>query len=126
LRNETQQKTTKIFVSHLDKSMKLQELTPFLLALNRAEKTEAIALLAASLAWPGIEKTRGVCGGDARVAGTRIPVWLLVAYRQDDASDPDLLEAYPNLTASDLSNVWVYAENHPEEIAGAIARNESD
>ena len=106
--------------------MKLQELTPFLLALNRAEKTEAIALLAASLAWPGIEKTRGVCGGDARVAGTRIPVWLLVAYRQDDASDPDLLEAYPNLTASDLSNVWVYAENHPEEIAGAIARNESD
>jgi uncharacterized protein (DUF433 family) len=49
-----------------------------------------------------------------------------VAYRQDGASDADLLEAYPNLTASDLSNVWVYAENYPEEIAGAIARNESD
>jgi hypothetical protein len=45
--------------------MKLQELKPFLLALNRAEKTEAIALLAESLAWPGIEKTPGVCGGDA-------------------------------------------------------------
>ena len=113
-------------VWHLDKSMKLQELKPFLLALNRAEKTEAIALLAASLAWALIEKTPGVCGGDARIAGTRIPVWLLVAYRQDGASDADLLEAYPNLTESDLGNVWVYAENHPEELAAAIARNESD
>ena len=108
------------------KSMKLQELKPFLLALDRAEKTAAIALLAESLAWPGIEKTSGVCGGNARIAGTRIPVWLLVAYRQDGASDADLLEAYPNLTQSDLANVWVYAESHSEEIAAAIALNESE
>lgn len=76
------------------------------------------------LAWPGIEKTSGVCGGDARIAGTRIPVRLLVAYRRDGASHSDLLEAYADLTESDLGNVWVYAENHSEEIEAAIALNE--
>ena len=32
--------------------------------------------------YPTIEKTTGVCGGAARVAGTRIPVWQLVAARE--------------------------------------------
>ncbi|NEO64576.1 MAG: DUF433 domain-containing protein, partial [Moorea sp. SIO4G2] len=31
--------------------------------------------------WTGIEKTPGVCGGDARIANTRIPVWVLVQAR---------------------------------------------
>ena len=30
----------------------------------------------------GIESTAGVCGGDARIAGTRIPVWTLEHYRR--------------------------------------------
>jgi uncharacterized protein (DUF433 family) len=28
----------------------------------------------------GIESTAGVCGGDPRIAGTRIPVWTLEPY----------------------------------------------
>ena len=30
----------------------------------------------------GIESTPGVCGGDPRIAGTRIPVWTLEQYRR--------------------------------------------
>ena len=30
----------------------------------------------------GIESTPEVCGGDPRIAGTRIPVWTLEQYRR--------------------------------------------
>ena len=33
-------------------------------------------------AWPGIEKTPGVCGGAACIVRTRIPVWVLENYRR--------------------------------------------
>ena len=71
-----------------------------------------------------IERTPGVCGGDARIAGTRIPVWLLVAYRKDGVAEERLLEFYPSLTLADLSAAWWrYAENR-EEIERAILEQE--
>ena len=47
--------------------MTLQSLEPQLLALSQNEKTQAIQILAQSLGnpWRGIQKTLGVCGGDA-------------------------------------------------------------
>lgn len=61
--------------------MTLQQIQPQLLALSSAEKAQAIQLLVASLdeAWPGIEKTPNVMGGDACIRETRIPVWLRVS-----------------------------------------------
>ncbi len=52
----------------------------------------------------GIEKTPGVCGGDARIAKTRIPIWVFVEAHRLRYSDADLLTSYPTLTAIDLSN----------------------
>jgi len=52
-----------------------------------------------------IEKTPGICGGDARVRNTRIAVWLLVGYRKDGVSE------------------WYYAEHH-EEIEAALREQE--
>jgi len=59
--------------------MTLKDLEPQLLALSLTEKAQAIQLLVQSLSnvWQGIEKTSGVCGGDARIANTRIPIWSL-------------------------------------------------
>jgi len=71
-----------------------------------------------------IEKTPGVCGGAARVAGTRIPVWQLVQARILGASEAQLLIDYPRLKAVNLVDAWAYAENHPREIAAQIQRNE--
>jgi len=62
-----------------------------------------------------IEKTEDICGGDARIANTRIPVWLLVGYRLDGVTDERLLDFYPTLTLGDLSAAWwYYAQNGPE------------
>ncbi|GGA28336.1 DUF433 domain-containing protein [Okeania sp. KiyG1] len=106
--------------------MKLKDLEPQLLALTPAEKLQAIQLLAHSLAniYSGIEKTPGVCGGDACIVGTRIPVWVLVNYGNLGVSDAELLKCYPSLRISDLENAWVYAEANTEEIKRAIQENE--
>jgi len=108
--------------------MTLKELEKQLLALSTGEKTQAIQLLVQSLSntWKGIEKTPGVCGGDARIAKTRIPIWSLVNYRHLGANDGRILQDFPHLTAADLANAWAYTDAHPEEIEAAIARNEED
>ena len=71
-----------------------------------------------------IEKTPGVCGGDARIASTRIPVWLLVGYRKDGVTDNRLLEMYPSLTLGDLSAAWWYYAEHYDEIEQSIREQE--
>ncbi|NEP48374.1 MAG: DUF433 domain-containing protein [Moorea sp. SIO3C2] len=105
--------------------MTLREIKSQLLALSLTEKAQAIQLLQeASNIWTGIEKTPDVCGGDARIANTRIPVWVLVQARNLGSSEVDLLQNYPTLSASDLANAWVYANAHPEEINQAIQDND--
>ncbi|MCU0544973.1 MAG: DUF433 domain-containing protein [Oscillatoriaceae cyanobacterium Prado104] len=106
--------------------MTLKELEKQLLALTPGEKTQAIQLLVQSLSntWQGIEKTPGVCGGDARIANTRIPIWVLVEARRIGYSEADLLESYPTIGAADLANAWAYAEAYSDEIELAIKEND--
>ncbi|MBD2258494.1 DUF433 domain-containing protein [Pseudanabaena sp. FACHB-2040] len=107
--------------------MTLQDLQPYLLALSPAEKAQAVQLLVQSLSgtWTGIEKSPGVVGGDACIVGTRIPVWDLVHYRRLGASDAQILEAYPQLTATDLANAWAYDTVFTDEVEAAIRQNEA-
>lgn len=102
--------------------MLLEELETQLLALTPTEKAEVIRLLAQSLnnSWPGITKTPDVCGGDACIAKTRLPVWLFVSLRRQGSSDAELLQFYPQLNAANLVNVWTYAEANSEEIETAL------
>jgi uncharacterized protein (DUF433 family)/antitoxin component of MazEF toxin-antitoxin module len=67
-----------------------------------------------------IEKTPNVCGGDARIADTRIPIWLLVLKRQRGQSDAAVLHSYPTLTQATLDAAWEYYREHPVEIEQAI------
>jgi uncharacterized protein (DUF433 family) len=107
--------------------MTLKELKQQLLALKPNEKVQIIQLLAQSLGsnWQGIEKTPRVCGGEACIANSRIPVWVLVEARQLGYSDVDLLTSYPTISATDLAHAWVYAEAHADEIELVIERNEA-
>lgn len=70
-----------------------------------------------------ITKKEGVCGGDACVEGTRIPVWTLVEFRKAGAEDADLLEWVPTLTQEGLDAVWAYYNDHPIEIDSTIRDN---
>jgi uncharacterized protein (DUF433 family) len=72
----------------------------------------------------GIESTPGVCGGDPRIVGTRIPVWTLEHYRRLGLTEARILDAFPTLRAADLVNAWSYVADHPDEIERAIREDE--
>lgn len=98
-----------------------------LLALPASEKAAVVQLLLQSLsgAWTGIERTTGVCGGEARLAGTRIPVWVLVQARRLGSTEVELLHNYPMLNAAKLAQAWTYAKVNAEEVEQSIQENEA-
>jgi uncharacterized protein (DUF433 family) len=106
----------------------LQEVEKLLPALTRAEKAQLAEAVRRDLgdAAVGIEITPGVCGGDPRVANTRIPVWLLEAFRRQGMTEVELLQSYPTLRAEDLVNAWAYVRAHREEIDEQIRDNERE
>lgn len=106
----------------------IQEAEKLLSMMTRAEKVQLLQWVARDLgdAYPGIEKTPGVCGGAACIAATRIPVWVLEQARWLGVSDADLLRDYPSLKAEDLVNAWDYVRAHREEIDKEIRLNEED
>ena len=73
-----------------------------------------------------IQRTPGVCGGDACIRDTRITVWLLIALQRDGATADELLAGYPDLTPEDLTTAEAYYRLHPKEIEEAIAGQESE
>jgi uncharacterized protein (DUF433 family) len=72
----------------------------------------------------GIESTPDVCGGDARISGTRIAVSTLENYRRLGLSEAQILAAFPSLRAADLVNAWSYVATHMAEIEREIRENE--
>ena len=72
---------------------------------------------------PRIVKSSDVCGGEARVAGTRLTVSGLEEWRLLGWDDQDLVAAYPDLSAENLEAAREYAATHREEIQAAIRAN---
>ena len=104
----------------------LQKARELLSAMTRAEKAQVLKWVVDDLgeSFPGIESTPDVCGGEARIVRTRIPVWVLEQARRLGASEAALLEAYPTLHAEDLSQAWAYVRAHRDEIQCDIRENE--
>ena len=97
-------------------------------ALPRQERARLFVWMAADIAdqMPGIEFDPRVCGGSARIAGTRIPVWSLESWRRLGATDEETLKNYPTLKSSDLLNAWQYVSRHLREIDREIAENHAE
>lgn len=95
----------------------IDSLIPIINALTPEERT----LLQEKLQNRPIQMSPGVCGGQARIRNTRIPVWTLVSFRQQGADEAELLRNYPSLTSEDLGAAWAYYEHHRETIDQAIA-----
>lgn len=73
---------------------------------------------------PGVVHTPSVCGGRARLAGTRITVWGLVEHRRGGLDDSAILGVVPGLTAAQLAACWAYADEHPQEIEADLRAND--
>lgn len=105
----------------------LENAARLLTDMTRAEKAQLLQWVVRDLgdAFPGVESTTGVCGGEPCIVRTRIPVWLLEHARRLGTSEADLLRAYPTLRAEDLSNAWSYVRSHRREIDEQIRENEA-
>ncbi|MBV9125890.1 MAG: DUF433 domain-containing protein [Planctomycetes bacterium] len=83
----------------------------------------SIEVLRTDQSW--IQKTPDVCGGDACIRNTRIPVWSVVAARRLGVSDSDLLRYFVTpLSAADVQAAFTYFKQHPEEIEQEIRLNQ--
>jgi type III restriction enzyme len=67
-----------------------------------------------------INKTPGVCGGEACIRDTRHTVAGLVEWRRLGLSDEGILQRHPDLTLDDLQAAWAYYEAHKAEIDDAL------
>jgi uncharacterized protein (DUF433 family) len=105
----------------------LREAEDLLARMTRAEKAHLLQAVVRGLgdAFPGIESTLGVAGGEPCIVRTRIPVWVLEQARRLGTSESDLLKAFPALRAEDLVNAWAYARAHRDEVDQQIRDNES-
>jgi len=70
--------------------------------------------------------TPGVCGGRARIARTRIPVWTLASLQDQGATEADLFEAFPALPQEALQAARTYRALHAAEIERDIQSQEEE
>jgi uncharacterized protein (DUF433 family) len=105
----------------------LRQVEELLAGLSRAEKAQLLRLVVQDLddAFPGIDSSPGVCGGEPCIVRTRIPVWALEQSRRLGMSEDQLLRSYPTLRAEDLVNTWAYVRSHRREIEDGIRENEN-
>jgi uncharacterized protein (DUF433 family) len=89
-----------------------------------SQKEAAPPLAAAQHEMSWIQKTAGVCGGDACIRNTRITVWGLVQRRQHGLADTEVLRRLPGVTLADLEAAWDYYERNRDEIEQAIREND--
>ena len=105
----------------------LQQTEKLLATMTRAEKAQILQWVVQDLgdAFPGVESTPDVCGGEARIVRTRIPVWVLIQARLLGTNEADILRSFPTLRAEDLATAWAYYRSHPDEIEQQIRENEA-
>lgn len=111
---------------HADGSLKLLAPMPHWLKPGRSHVLLVMAEAGsnAAAACAGVESAPDVCGGDACIASTRVPVWSLEQARRLGFSEDELLDAFPSLQRGDLRAAWDYVRAHTGEIDKAIRENE--
>lgn len=73
-----------------------------------------------------ITHTSGVCGGRACIAGTRVPVWIIVLARRTGASYDTILAELPSLRPWQLDMALIYYVMHQDEIDRDVAEQEEE
>lgn len=73
---------------------------------------------------PYVDKVKGVCGGRAKIAGTRFPVSSVVGYTLRLGISPDeLVRHFNHLTLAQVYDAMSYYYDHKKEIDKEIDEN---
>jgi uncharacterized protein (DUF433 family) len=79
----------------------------------------------APIAYPHVVRTPGVCGGRARIEGTRVRVYDVAFLHKDGATDDKIREANPDLAPAQIHAALAYYYDNREEIDAELAEDES-
>lgn len=72
--------------------------------------------------WRVIVHTPGVCGGRARIDGTRIKVKHIYRWVEEEGLTPSqVVDRFPHLTRAQVYAALAYYWSHPDEIAAEVA-----
>jgi uncharacterized protein (DUF433 family) len=71
-----------------------------------------------------IERTPGICGGRARIAGTRVPVHRVAGYYRLGYSPEEMLTALSSLSLQQIYAALAHALANPEETDAALREEE--
>ena len=72
-----------------------------------------------------IERIPGVVGGDPKIKGTRVPVWIIVNYRRMNGTLAGITDAYPQVSDEAAEEALAYYEANREEIDRMSGENEA-
>ena len=92
---------------------------------KKPQKTNGFLGPAPTRAWRHISRVPGVCDGAACIINTRIPVWMLLRYKKEGASDRSIRRLYPFLEKDELAEAWAYANENKDEMESALRTHAS-
>lgn len=69
-----------------------------------------------SLEHPHIDRVLGVAGGEPKIAGTGIAVWIIAGWHCMDMGLDEILVMYPHLTAAQVYDALSYYYDHKAEV----------
>jgi uncharacterized protein (DUF433 family) len=84
-----------------------------------------MATVKAPVTYPHVVKTPGVCSGRARIDGTRVRVYNVVALHKGGATDDGIREAYPDLTPAQIHAALAYYYDNRDEIEAELAEDQA-
>jgi uncharacterized protein (DUF433 family) len=84
-----------------------------------------MATAKATVSYPHVTKTPGVCGGKACIEGTRIRVNNVAFLHKQGASDEKIRSAYPDLTPAQIHAAIAYYYDNREEIEAELGADEN-
>jgi uncharacterized protein (DUF433 family) len=75
---------------------------------------------------PHIERVSGVCGGEPKIVGTRMAVWMIAEWCAQGASADEIAAMYPHLTAAQVHDALSYYYDHKEAIDAVRHENSEE
>ena len=72
-----------------------------------------------------IDSTPGICGGRAKLAGTRVPVHRVAGYYRLGYAPEEMLPLLNSLTLAQVHAALAYALANPEEIEQALREEQA-
>ncbi len=75
---------------------------------------------------PKVVHHRLVCGGEARLSGTRVCVWNIIWHLNQNRTAEELLEDFPRLTLADIEIAKKYYQDNKPEIDYDIYAHSQD